>query len=150
VGVAKIANKRRWLIAVWCFVRTIFAIKNVISQKLESNFTFIIFRIFTLTFVSWATVCKTNRFVLCYQTVVCPVCLVCLSCLSLCDVGVLWPNGCVDQDESWQAGIPQPWPHCVRRSPQFSPCRSIGCGHMAIWIKMPVGVEVGLDPATLC
>jgi len=27
-----------------------------------------------------------KRFALCYQTVVC----------SLCDVGILWPNGCMD------------------------------------------------------
>jgi len=33
-----------------------------------------------------------KRFALCYQTVVCPV-------LSVCDVGVLWPNGWMDQDE---------------------------------------------------
>ena len=25
---------------------------------------------------------------------------VCLSCLSVCDVGVLWPNGWTDQDET--------------------------------------------------
>jgi len=35
-----------------------------------------------------------KRFALCYRTVVCPV----------CDVGVLWPNGLMDQDETW---------HCV-------------------------------------
>ena len=38
-----------------------------------------------------ATVCKT--FALCYQSVV-------LS-MPVCDVGVLWPNGRTDQDETW-------------------------------------------------
>jgi len=32
----------------------------------------------------------------------CPVCPV----LSVCDVGVLWPNGWMDQDETWHAGTP--------------------------------------------
>jgi len=50
-----------------------------------------------------------KRFALCYVTVVhvCPV----------CDVGVLWPNGWPDQDETWRAGRPRPWPHCVRWEP---------------------------------
>ena len=38
--------------------------------------------------------------------------------LSVCDVGVLWPNDCTDQDETWQAGRPRPWPHCVRGGPR--------------------------------
>jgi len=42
-----------------------------------------------------------------------------LSCLScpVCNVGVLWPNGWIDQDETWHAGRPWPWPHCVRWGP---------------------------------
>jgi len=66
----------------------------------------------------------------------------CLSCpavscafLPVCDVGVLRPNGWMIQDETWHAGRPRPWPHCVRwRSssppkkgaeppPIFGPCR---------------------------
>jgi len=50
----------------------------------------------------------------------CPVCLSCLSvclCLSVCNVGVLWPNGWADQDETWHAGRPRLWPHCVRWGP---------------------------------
>ena len=39
-----------------------------------------------------------------------PVCLV-------YDVDVLWPNGCMDQDQSWHAGRPRPGPHCVRWGP---------------------------------
>jgi len=43
---------------------------------------------------------------------VCPV-------LSVCDVGVLWPNGWMDQGETWHVGMPRPWPHCVRWGPSF-------------------------------
>jgi len=53
----------------------------------------------------WATVCKTVRPMLTDR---------CLSALSVCDVGVLWSNGWRDQDETWHAGSPRPWPHCVR------------------------------------
>jgi len=42
----------------------------------------------------------------------CPVLYV-LSC-PVCNVGVLWPNGWTDQDETWHAGRPRPWPQCVR------------------------------------
>jgi len=41
----------------------------------------------------------------------------CLSCLSVCDVGALWPNGWMDQDETWHAGRPRPRTHCVRWGP---------------------------------
>jgi len=40
----------------------------------------------------------------------CPVCPV-------CDVDVLWSNASMDQDETWHAGRPRPWPHCVRWDP---------------------------------
>ena len=36
----------------------------------------------------------------------------------VCDVGVLWPNSWTDLDETWHAGRPRPWPHCVRRGPR--------------------------------
>jgi len=85
------------------------------------------------------------------------VCLSVLSCLSVCNVGVLWPNGWMDQDETWHAGRPRPWPHCVRwgpsplsksgRSPQF--LAYICCGQMAGWIKMPLGREVSLSPSDI-
>jgi len=40
-----------------------------------------------------------KQFALCYRPMpVCPVCRV-------CDVGVLWPNAWMDQDETWHAGI---------------------------------------------
>jgi len=48
-----------------------------------------------------------KRFALCYRTVV----------LSVCDVRALWPNGWTDQDETWHAGRPRPWPHCIRWGP---------------------------------
>ena len=48
-----------------------------------------------------------KRLALCYRTVV-----LSLSC-PVCDVGALWPNGWMDQDEAWHAGRPRPWPHCV-------------------------------------
>ena len=67
---------------------------------------------------------------------------------------LLWPNGCMDQDESWHGGRPRPWPHCVRceprssspkrHSPQFS--AHVYCGQMAGWIQMPLGTEVSLGP----
>jgi len=74
-----------------------------------------------------------KRFALCYQTVVRPVCLHVLSILSVSDVGVLWPNGWMDQDETWHEGRPRLRPHCVRwgitppcsegaHPPIFGPC----------------------------
>ena len=48
----------------------------------------------------------------------------------------------MDQDETWLAGRPRPWPHCVRWGPQFS--AHICCGQMAAWIKMSLGMELGL------
>jgi len=59
----------------------------------------------------WATVCKTVP--LCYRSVACPV----------CNVRALWPNCGADQDDTWHAGRPRPWPHCVRWGPSSpSPC----------------------------
>jgi len=54
-----------------------------------------------------------KRFVLCYRSVVY------LSCLSVCDVGALWTNGWMDQDETCHAGRPRPRTHCVRWEPSF-------------------------------
>jgi len=62
-----------------------------------------------------------KRFALCYRTVALSVCLsVCLSVLScpVCDVGVLWPNGWMDKNETnWHGRRPRPRPHCVRWGP---------------------------------
>jgi len=46
----------------------------------------------------WATVCKKVRPILSVRCLSC-----CLSC-PVCNVGVLWPNGWTDQDETWHAG----------------------------------------------
>ena len=89
-----------------------------------------------------------KRFALCYQTAVC------LSVLSVCNVGVLWPNGWMDQDETWHGGRPRPRPHCVRWGPSSPPQRGhsppifgtsvphVCCGQTAGWINMPLGTEV--------
>jgi len=64
--------------------------------------------------VFWATVCKTVRprlSIVVYLS--CPI----LSCLSVCDVGVLWPNGWTDHDQTWHACRARPWPYCVRWGP---------------------------------
>jgi len=65
---------------------------------------------FSRPFDFWATVCRTVRPMLSDR---CPVLYVC----PVCDVGVLWPNGWMDQDETWHGGRPWPWPHCVRSDP---------------------------------
>jgi len=54
-----------------------------------------------------AAVCKTVRFDLCYRTAV----------LSVCNDGVLWPNGWMDQDATWYGGRPRPRRYCVRWGP---------------------------------
>jgi len=51
------------------------------------------------------------------------VCPVCLSVLYVCDIRALWPNGWTDQDETWLAGRPRPWPQCVRWGPSSPPQR---------------------------
>ena len=51
-----------------------------------------------------------KRFCLCYRTVV-------LSILPVSNVGVLWPNGWMDQDETWHVDRPRTWPHCVSWGP---------------------------------
>jgi len=58
-----------------------------------------------------------KRFALCYRTVVLSVRSVC----PVCDVGILWPNGLTDQDQTWPAGRPRPRPHCVRWGPSSPP-----------------------------
>jgi len=78
-----------------------------------------------------------------------------LSVCPVCNVRALWPNRWTDQDETWHAGRPRPWPLCVRwgpsspspkggGAPQF--LADICCSQMAGWIKMPLGMEVGLVP----
>jgi len=40
----------------------------------------------------------------------CPV----LSVLTVCDLGVLWPNGWMDKDATWYGGGPRPRRQCIR------------------------------------
>jgi len=91
-----------------------------------------------------------KRFAPCYQTVVC------MYVLSVCDVPALWPNGWTDQDETWHAGRPRSWPYYVRWEPSTLPRKGTEpppqfsahfyCGQTAGWIKMPLGMKVGLSP----
>jgi len=83
---------------------------------------------------------------------------VCLSVCLLSNVGVLWPNGWMDQDETWHAGRPRPWPHCVRWGPSSPPPKGgraslfsahVYCVQMAGWMKMPCGRQVGVDPSDI-
>jgi len=73
----------------------------------------------------------------------------------------LWSNGWMHQDGTWHASGPWSMPHCARRGPklpfpkrgrshfpQFS--AHFCCGQTAGCIKMPLGMEVGLSPRTLC
>jgi len=77
-----------------------------------------------------------------------------LSVLSVCDVGVLWPNAWMDQDETWHGVRLHHRRHCVRWGPlpppkkrhsipQFS--AHVCCGQTAGWIRMPLGVKVGFS-----
>ena len=62
----------------------------------------------------WATVCKTVRHMLSGSYLswlsVCPD-------LYVCNVGVFWPNGWMDQDATWYGGRSRPRPHCGRWRP---------------------------------
>jgi len=92
-----------------------------------------------------------KRFALSYRTVVCSV----LSVPSVCNVGVLWPNGWMDQGGTWYRGRPRPMRLCVRWGPNSPPKRGtapsqfsahVCCGQTAGWMKMQLGTEVDLSP----
>ena len=72
------------------------------------------------------TVCKTVRPMLSDR---CQSVLSCSVCLSVCNVGVLWPNGWTDQDETWHACRPRPWPHCVKWGHSSPPQKGGGAPH---------------------
>jgi len=103
---------------------------------------------------------KSDRFLgdVCKTYTIRPFCLSCLSVCPVCSVGVLWPNGWMDQNETWHAGSPRLWPHCLRWGPSSSSPKGhsppefsahICCDQMAGWIKMPLGREVGLGPSDI-
>ena len=98
----------------------LFIIQDGLRLKREKRLSFYIIAAETshskLVTCFWATICKTVRPMI---SVRCLTLLNCLSCLScpVCDVRALWPNGFTDQDETWQAGRPRLWPHCVRWGP---------------------------------
>jgi len=71
--------------------------------------------------IYWATV-TSNGFALYYRTVVCPV---------VCNVGVLWPNGWMDQDITSYTGRPWSRPHCVRWGPSSPTERGTAIPHFS-------------------
>ena len=71
------------------------------------------------------------------------------------DPCLLWPNGCVYQNTTWYEcslslgdivldGDPALLPYRGIVPSQFS--ANVRCGQTAGWTKMPLGMEVGLDP----
>jgi len=71
---------------------------------------------------------------------------------------LLWPNGSMDQDATWYGSRPRRRPYCARwrpssvspkrgHSPQF--LAHVCCGQTARWIKMPLGMEVGVGPGNI-
>jgi len=80
-------------------------------------------------------------------------------CLCVWDVGVLWwPNGWMDQDETWHGvgrGLgpghivsdEDPAPLQRGTVPRF--LAHVCCGQTAGWIQMPLGTQVGLCPGDI-
>jgi len=71
------------------------------------------------------------------------------------DLYLLRPNGCIDQDAAWYRDRPRPSRLCVRWEHRSPPQKGGGtpkcsahvyCGQTAGWIKMALGMEVGLSP----
>ena len=84
------------------YLRYTVQIVAVDSQTLESSFSNFLLLLIP---IFWVNVCKTVLPILSDH---CPVCLsVCLSVLFVCNVAVLWPNGWMDEDETWHAGRTQ-------------------------------------------
>jgi len=73
---------------------------------------------------------------------------------------LLWPNGCMDQDATWYGRRPRPRPHSARWGPS-SPFQKKGahpppkksahvyCAQTAGWNKIPLGMEIGVDPSDI-
>jgi len=73
------------------------------------------------------------QFALCYGTVFCPVSLY---------VGVLWPNGWMDQGATWYGGRPRPRRHCVRWRPSYPH----GKGHSSSPTFRPISIVTKRSP----
>jgi len=53
---------------------------------------------------------------------------------TVCNVGVLWPNGWLDQYQTWHARRPRPWPYCVRWGSSFPSLKgACTCSHLPIF-----------------
>ena len=71
---------------------------------------------------------------------------------------LLRPNGCVDQDVTWYGARPRPRRLCVRWGTRCPPQKGEGaeplpqifghvyCGQTAVWMKLVLGMVVGLIP----
>ena len=69
---------------------------------------------------------------------------------------LLWSNGWMDQDATWYRGRPRPDDFVLHGDPAPPPEKWSGappqfsahvhCGQTAGWIKMALGMEVGLGP----
>ena len=65
---------------------------------------------------------------------------------------LLRPNGCMEQDVTWYGAKPQPRRLCVRWGPRSAlPKLSahVYCGQTAGWMKLVLGMEVGLSPGDI-
>jgi len=72
-------------------------------DKIKYAFKSYIKEVIVLLVGFWATVCKT---------VCCMLSVHCLSfVLSVCDIGVLWPNRWMNQNQTWHGGRPPPVHH---------------------------------------
>jgi len=66
-----------------------------------------------------------------------------MSCLSVCNVGVLRPNGWNDQGETWHGGWPRPRPHCVDVDPAPKKGHILAhlCCDQTVGWMMPFGTQ---------
>jgi len=124
-----------------CLLRIHYSLCTVLSRTLNFICRFLILN-YAHYCHFWVTIC----------TVVCPMLSDrCLSVCPVCDIGLLWPNGWMDQNETWLAGRPRPGHIVVDRDPAPPPQK----GHIHnFWpmsvvakrLKMPLSTEVDLDP----
>jgi len=72
---------------------------------------------------------------------------------------LLWPNGCMHQNATWYRARSRPRRLCVIWGPRSPLCQRgtdpqfsahIFCCQMAAWIKMSLGMELGLDLGDFC